>query len=65
MVVAMSLTPQNFEDLDTKGFTVVRNVVPTELTRKARGLVDSIIGSSPPAPPALGLKKCPTGDEPG
>ena len=61
----MSLTAQNFEDLDTKGFTVVRNVVPKELCRKARGLVDAIIGSPPPAPPALGLKKCPNGDEPG
>lgn len=62
---AMSLTPQNFEELDTKGFTVVRNVVPTHLTAKARELVDSIIGSSPPPAPELGLQKCPAGNEPG
>ena len=40
---------------------MVRNVVPKELTAKARDLMDAIIGGPPPAAGTLGLEKCPTG----
>ena len=55
------MEPHNLQELDEKGFTVVRNVVPKELTTKARDLMDAIIGGPPPAAGVLGLEKCPTG----
>jgi hypothetical protein len=53
---AMDLRAQ-LAQLDEKGFCVVRQLVPRELTSQARGLVDAIIGSSPPPPPQLGLEQ--------
>jgi hypothetical protein len=54
------LQPHNLQELDTLGFTVVKNVVSKDLTAQARELVDKIIGSPPPPAGELGLERCPT-----
>jgi hypothetical protein len=58
------LQPHNVQELEERGYTVIRNLVSRDLTARARALMDKILGAEPPPQGQLGLEECPTGDGP-